>query len=132
MSCPTSLVKSSHRRRRIYLQDLGAVRAVVEAVNIPVLSNGNVRFARDIENNLAYTGAAGIMAAEGLLANPALFALFNRCVRVSVCATSQSAREASEDGNYEDSGFGSYNRQLRIYSSIHELTVHLEMLILQT
>ena len=56
--------------------DLGAIRAVVDAVgdSVVVVTNGNVRDARDVPANLAATGAASIMVAEALLDDPALFA----------------------------------------------------------
>jgi tRNA-dihydrouridine synthase len=40
---------------------------------LPVLSNGNVRCPQDIIENLAATGAAGIMVGEYLLKDPAVF-----------------------------------------------------------
>ena len=56
-----------------YAADLSSIAAVVEAVSIPVVSNGNTAFPADVSANLRYTGAAGIMSAEGVLRNPALF-----------------------------------------------------------
>eukprot|EP00667_Euglena_gracilis_P010084 EG_transcript_10255 len=50
------------------------IRQVVEAVDIPVLANGNLRHWADVGDCLRATGAAGVMSAETLLANPALFA----------------------------------------------------------
>lgn len=64
----------SERRRRHGPADLAAVAAVREAVGIPVVSNGNVREPGDIAAALAATGAAGVMSAEGVLNDPALFA----------------------------------------------------------
>lgn len=40
---------------------------------IPIISNGNVVTYEDVENNLQYTKSDGIMSAEGILDNPALF-----------------------------------------------------------
>ncbi len=42
-------------------------------LSIPVISNGNVRCWSDVVHNLRHTGADGIMCAESILANPALF-----------------------------------------------------------
>eukprot|EP01039_Chlorochromonas_danica_P006759 gene6759-7469_t len=41
--------------------------------HIPIIANGNVRTLEDVSNNLEMTQAYGIMSAEGLLDNPALF-----------------------------------------------------------
>ncbi|CAE8627905.1 unnamed protein product [Polarella glacialis] len=54
--------------------DLGAVAAVRSALRaMPVLSNGNVRCPADVCTNLASTRCEGIMCAEQLLKDPALF-----------------------------------------------------------
>ncbi|KRT83318.1 hypothetical protein AMK59_4355, partial [Oryctes borbonicus] len=49
------------------------VIAVRNAVKIPVISNGNVQCIKDIQRCLEYTGAVGVMTAEGNLYNPYLF-----------------------------------------------------------
>ena len=41
---------------------------------VAIIANGNVITYSDVENNLQFTGADGIMSAEGILDNPALFA----------------------------------------------------------
>jgi len=60
-------------RDRTSAADLDAIRQIAAAVGIPVLSNGNTQCHTDVEDNLAHTGAAGVMCAEGLLRNPLLF-----------------------------------------------------------
>lgn len=53
-----------------------AIRAVKNALKIPVLANGNVRHMDDVQHCLEQTGADGVLSAESLLENPALFAGF--------------------------------------------------------
>jgi tRNA-dihydrouridine synthase 1 len=49
------------------------MQAVREAVSVPVLANGNIRTLQDVHACLQYTGAAGVLSAESLLEDPALF-----------------------------------------------------------
>ncbi|KAI0251188.1 FMN-linked oxidoreductase [Lactifluus subvellereus] len=60
----------SARRRRQGAADLSVVKALVEGVDIPIISNGNVRTWDDVSRNKAFTGASGIMVGETLLGNP--------------------------------------------------------------
>ena len=53
---------------------LDVIRAVVEAVGVPVIANGGCTTRDEGEAILAATGAAAVMVANGLLANPALAA----------------------------------------------------------
>lgn len=48
-------------------------QAVKEALQIPVLANGNIRDIHDVDECLAKTGADGVMSADSLLEDPALF-----------------------------------------------------------
>lgn len=56
------------------LADWEQIRAVKAALDIPVVSNGNIRHMDDVRACLVATGADGVMSACGLLADPALFA----------------------------------------------------------
>ena len=68
-----------HGRTRVQRHHTGAVRweqikAIVQAVQIPVIANGNVKSLADADLLLRRTGAAAAMAATGLLKNAHLFA----------------------------------------------------------
>uniref|UniRef100_A0A8C9WHC2 tRNA-dihydrouridine synthase n=1 Tax=Scleropages formosus TaxID=113540 RepID=A0A8C9WHC2_SCLFO len=51
-----------------------AIRTIKDSLSIPVIANGDVKNLRDVESTYLRTGVDGVMAARGLLANPAMFA----------------------------------------------------------
>ena len=54
--------------------DLAAIRTIKQSLTCPILANGDVKSAGDVDRTVAETGADGVMAARGLLNNPAMFA----------------------------------------------------------
>lgn len=62
--------REQHRKGRV---DHGIIRAVQEAVSIPVFGNGDVFGPEDAERMLQNTGCAGVMIGRGALGNPWIF-----------------------------------------------------------
>lgn len=60
-----------------------AIKAVRDAVRIPVLANGDVRHMDDVLSCLQETCVEGVLSAESLLENPALFAGYRTAEWVS-------------------------------------------------
>ena len=54
--------------------NLSAIRSIKQSVSIPVVANGDIKSLGDVETTVAETGCDGVMAARGLLENPAMFA----------------------------------------------------------
>jgi tRNA-dihydrouridine synthase 1 len=46
------------------------VARLKDRLRVPVISNGNVRLFDDLQANLNFTGADGLMVGETLLGNP--------------------------------------------------------------
>ena len=54
--------------------DWEVISAVKKALRIPVLANGNIRTMHDVDPCMTATGTDGVLSAESLLQDPALFA----------------------------------------------------------
>jgi tRNA-dihydrouridine synthase 4 len=52
---------------------LAHIKLVKESVGVPVVANGDICSEEDVARTRAATGVDGVMAARGLLANPAMF-----------------------------------------------------------
>lgn len=59
-------------------------RHPAQALRIPVLGNGNIRTLHDCEELMQATGVDGVMSAESLLVDPALFS--RRRLQVQRCS----------------------------------------------
>ncbi|OVA15886.1 tRNA-dihydrouridine synthase [Macleaya cordata] len=75
--------------------DWTAIKAVKEALRIPVLANGNIRHMDDVRSCLEETGVDGVLSAESLLENPALFAGFRTAEWI------EGEEESNRDGGLD-------------------------------
>jgi len=57
--------------------NLEAIKIIKESVNLPVIANGDIKTLKDVDDTVAATGVDGVMAARGMLENPAMFAGFD-------------------------------------------------------
>ncbi|XP_073228717.1 tRNA-dihydrouridine(20a/20b) synthase [NAD(P)+]-like isoform X2 [Porites lutea] len=51
-----------------------AIKLIKESLSIPVVANGDIKSDSDVKNVHAKTGVKGVMAARGILNNPAMYA----------------------------------------------------------
>ncbi|KAM7250865.1 hypothetical protein ACFE04_022748 [Oxalis oulophora] len=74
--------------------DWNSIKIVKNSVRIPVLANGNVRHIDDVKDCIKATGVEGVLSADTLLENPALFAGFRTAEWVS-------DEEGKKEGNVD-------------------------------
>ena len=65
--------------------DWDAIRAVKQAVSIPVIANGDVAEPADAVRILEYTGADAVMIGRGALGDPWIFERANALIETGVC-----------------------------------------------
>lgn len=65
--------------------DWDAIRAVKQAVSIPVFANGDVAEPADVVRILEYTGADAVMIGRGALGAPWIFERANALIETGVC-----------------------------------------------
>ncbi|KAJ6840442.1 tRNA-dihydrouridine(16/17) synthase [NAD(P)(+)] [Iris pallida] len=82
---------------RKFRADWDAIREVKKSVRIPVLANGNIRHMEDVHSCLEHTGADGVLSAETLLENPALFAGF-RTAEWRDCGNLDESKNGEDGG----------------------------------
>ncbi|KAL0962659.1 hypothetical protein UPYG_G00343510 [Umbra pygmaea] len=51
-----------------------AIKTIKDSLSVPVIANGDIKSLGDVETTQQLTGVDGVMAARGLLSNPAMFA----------------------------------------------------------
>ncbi|KAJ3116265.1 tRNA-dihydrouridine(20a/20b) synthase [NAD(P)+]-like protein [Phlyctochytrium bullatum] len=63
---------------------LDAIKTVKEMATVPIFANGDIFTLKDADETVAYTGCDGVMAARGLLENPALFSGYEVTPRLAI------------------------------------------------
>ena len=94
--------RGSQRHGRKGPANLIQIAAVKRALQIKVVSNGNITWPSDVLENLKATHADGVMSAEGILANPVIFQEARGLEEE--CAGRQGWRQRDEDAKRNTNG----------------------------
>jgi len=104
--------------------DYDAIKAIIEAVNIPVLANGDIDSPQKAKWALEYTGAAGIMVGRGAVGRPWMFQLMKNHINgqgsseVSSALVKEVVLEHFDQmiAHYGDHGALIFRKHLHTYS----------------
>ena len=104
--------------------DYEAIKEIVEAVNIPVLANGDIDSPEKAKKILEYTGAAGVMVGRGAVGRPWMFQLMKNYLNGTGSAevTSTLVQEVVLEhfdqmiAHYGDHGALIFRKHLHTYS----------------
>jgi tRNA-dihydrouridine synthase 4 len=58
--------------------NLEAIKLIKDSVAIPVIANGDIKTEADVTRTVEVTGVDGVMAARGILANPAMYSGYTK------------------------------------------------------
>jgi len=114
-----------------YEADWDAIAELKQAVNVPVIGNGDVRVPADIDAMKAHTGCDGVMVGRAAVGNPWIFARKNRA-DLSIHEITDTVRlHLQEMLEYYGNPFGLvlFRKHLRRYFSGHAVKLFLQPML---